>query len=158
MHKTKRLLAIEKILSEERVSTQSALIKKLKAKGILCTQATLSRNLRQLGVSRVPDGSGGYRYSLSETSKMNDKPDVKMNILPVIRDVIEAKGMVIIHTIPGNANSTAYHIDAIGRYEIAATLAGDDTILVIPRDGISIKQVYECLEFIFPGLRKKALM
>ncbi len=157
MQKSKRLLAIEKIISEEKVSTQAALIKKLKAKGILCTQATLSRNLRQLGVSRVPDGSGGYRYSLSETSKMNEKPDVKMNILPVIRDVIEAKGLVIIHTIPGNANSTAYHIDAAGRYEIAATLAGDDTILVIPRDGISIRQVHDCLELIYPGLRRMAM-
>jgi len=66
MQKTKRLLAIEKIISEENISVQDELLKKLKGKGISCTQATLSRNLRQLGVSRVPDGTGGYKYSLSE--------------------------------------------------------------------------------------------
>lgn len=157
MQKSKRLLAIERIISEDKVSTQAALIKKLRAKGIQCTQATLSRNLRQLGVSRIPDGSGGYRYSLSGAVKEPGRPVVRLNILPVIRGVIEARGLVIIHTIPGNANSTAYHIDAAGRYEIAATLAGDDTILVIPRDGVSLRQVHECLEFIFPGLRRQTM-
>ena len=58
MQKTKRLLAIEKIIAGEKISSQEALLKKLKGKGIICTQATLSRNLRQLGVSRIPDGSG----------------------------------------------------------------------------------------------------
>ena len=57
MQKTKRLLAIEKIISEEKISVQEELLKKLKGKGISCTQATLSRNLRQLGVGRIPDGN-----------------------------------------------------------------------------------------------------
>ena len=69
MQKTKRLLAIEKIISEENISTQDELLKRLKGKGISCTQATLSRNLRQLGVGRVSDGSGGYKYSLAETTR-----------------------------------------------------------------------------------------
>jgi transcriptional regulator of arginine metabolism len=54
---------IEKIISEEKISTQEELLRKLKGKGISCTQATLSRNLRQLGVGRIPDGTGGYKYS-----------------------------------------------------------------------------------------------
>ena len=58
MQKTKRLLAIEKIIREEDISTQEELLRKLKGKGINCTQATLSRNLRQLGAGRIPDGSG----------------------------------------------------------------------------------------------------
>ena len=66
MQKTKRLLAIEKIIAEGNISSQDELLKKLKGKGISCTQATLSRNLRQLGVGRIPDGTGGYKYSLSE--------------------------------------------------------------------------------------------
>ena len=73
MQKTKRLLAIEKIISEENISVQEELLKKLKGKGISCTQATLSRNLRQLGVGRVPDGTGGYRYSLSENIRRSRK-------------------------------------------------------------------------------------
>jgi len=60
MQKTKRLLAIEKIIGEEHISTQEELLKRLKGKGISCTQATLSRNLRQLGVGRIPDGTGAH--------------------------------------------------------------------------------------------------
>ena len=152
MQKTNRLLAIEKIIAEENISTHDQLIRKLKEKGIVCTQATLSRNLRQMGVGRIPDGSGGYKYSLTEKSKRTFDLPVKLNIVPVIQDIIEAKGLMVIKTIPGNASNTAFYIDDTGRYEIAGTIAGDDTILLIPRDGITMQQVHASLEIIFPGL------
>jgi len=155
MQKTKRLLIIEKIISEEHISVQEELLKKLKGKGISCTQATLSRNLRQLGVSRVPDGNGGYRYALSESGMNRETTSIKMNIVPVIQDIVDAKGLLVIKTIPGNASNTAFFIDSTGRYEIAGTIAGDDTILVIPRDGISVQQVHTCLEIILPGIHEK---
>ncbi len=152
MQKTKRLLAIEKIIRESRITTQEELLKKLKGKGISCTQATLSRNLRQLGVGRIPDGSGGYRYTLPDINRPASDSPMKLNIVPVIQDIIEAKGMLVIRTLPGNANNTALYIDNAGRYEIAGTIAGDDTILLIPRDGISSHQLNSCLEIILPGL------
>ena len=154
MQKTKRLLAIENIISEENISVQEELLMKLKGKGISCTQATLSRNLRQLGVARVPDGSGGYRYSLPE-ARNTEKPAPKINIVPVIRDIVEARGLMVIKTIPGNASNTAFFIDGAGRYEIAGTIAGDDTILVIPRDGITTQQVHTCLEIVLPGIHEQ---
>jgi transcriptional regulator of arginine metabolism len=152
MQKTKRLLAIEKIIIKENISTQDELLKRLKGKGISCTQATLSRNLRQLGVGRIPDGTGGYKYSLSENIRSSSNSPVKLNIVPVIKDIVEAKGLMVIKTIPGNASNTAFFIDGSGRYEIAGTIAGDDTILLIPRDGITLQQVHTCLEIILPGL------
>jgi transcriptional regulator of arginine metabolism len=155
MHKTIRLLAIEKIIAEENISTQDELIKKLKGKGISCTQATLSRNLRQIGVGRIPDGTGGYKYSLSENLSSSVASTVKLNIVPVIRDIVEAKDLLVIKTIPGNASNTAFVIDGAGRYEIAGTIAGDDTILLIPREGITLKQVHTCLEIILPGLHEQ---
>ena len=152
MQKTKRLLAIEKIISEENISIQEELLKKLKGKGISCTQATLSRNLRQLGVSRIPDGNGGYKYSLSEKIRNSERTSPKLNIVPVIQDIVEAKDLMVIKTLPGNASNTAFMIDGAGRYEIAGTIAGDDTVLLIPRDGITLQQVHSCLEIILPGL------
>lgn len=152
MQKTKRLLVIEKIISEEIISTQEELLRKLKGKGISCTQATLSRNLRQLGVGRIPDGAGGYKYSLSENNRHSEKSSLKLNIVPVIQDIVEAKGLMVMKTIPGNASNTAFFIDEKGRYEIAGTIAGDDTILIIPRDGVTIQQVHTCLEIILPGI------
>ena len=155
MHKADRLLAIESIISEYNVSTQEELLKRLKGKGINCTQATLSRNLRQLGVSRIPDGSGNYKYALAGGPANQRNSPVMLNIVPVIQDIVEAKGLMVIRTIPGNASNTAFFIDGAGRYEIAGTIAGDDTILVIPRDGITLKQVHTCLEIILPGIHKQ---
>jgi transcriptional regulator of arginine metabolism len=152
MQKTKRLLAIEKIISEEHITTQEELLKKLKGKGISCTQATLSRNLRQLGVGRIPDGAGSYRYSLSESMRNQAASPVKLNIVPVIQEIIESRGLMVIKTLPGNASNTAFYIDSKGRYEIAGTIAGDDTILLIPRDGVTPQQVHTCLEIILPGI------
>ena len=100
MQKTIRLLAIEKMIAEANISTQDELLKKLKGKGISCTQATLSRNLRQLGVGRIPNGAGGYRYSLSENIRTLADSSVNLNIVPVIQDIIEAKGLMVIKTIP----------------------------------------------------------
>ena len=155
MQKTKRLIAIEKIIDEEAISTQEELLKKLKGKGIACTQATLSRNLRQLGAGRIPDSAGGYKYSLSEKIRSNINQPANLNIVPVIEEIIEARGMMVIKTLPGNASNTAFFIDSTGRYEIAGTIAGDDTILLIPRDGVTIQQVHTCLEIILPGLHKQ---
>jgi len=155
MQKTKRLLAIENIITEVNISTQEELLKRLKGNGISCTQATLSRNLRQLGVSRIPDGSGNYKYALSENVRNSTGYQVKLNIVPVIQDVVEAKGLMVIKTIPGNASNTAFFIDGAGRYEIAGTIAGDDTILLIPRDGITLQQVHTCLEIILPGIHEQ---
>jgi transcriptional regulator of arginine metabolism len=158
MQKTKRLLAIEKIITEETISTQEELLKRLKGKGISCTQATLSRDLRQLGVSRIPNGANGYRYALTEKIVQVPGKVVKQNMGSVITSVVDARGLLVMKTIPGNAGSVAFFIDNSGRYEIAGTIAGDDTILIIPRDEISIHQVHKCLEIIFPGLNKQLKM
>jgi transcriptional regulator of arginine metabolism len=155
MQKADRLLAIESIISEQPVSTQEDLLKELERRGITCTQATLSRNLRQLGISRVPDGTGSYRYALPGTSVRQGPPVYKVNIVPVIQDIVEARGLMVIRTLPGNASNTAIFIDSSARYEIAGTIAGDDTILVIPRDGITLQQVHTCLEMILPGIHEQ---
>lgn len=152
MHKTKRLLAIEKIISEGNITSQEELLKKLKGKDIACTQATLSRNLRQLGVSRVPSGDGSYRYSLPDNNRPQVESAGKINLVNVITDIVEAKGLMVVKTIPGNASATAFYIDSSSRFEIAGTIAGDDTVLIIPRDGISLRNLHDALEMILPGL------
>jgi len=155
MQKTKRLLVIEKLISGENISSQEILMKKLKGKGINSTQATLSRDLRQIGAGRIPDGKGGYRYSLPESMKSLASANGKLQVLPVIQDIIDAKGFLVIKTLPGNASNTAIYIDNSSRFEIAGTIAGDDTILIIPRDGITNHQVHTCLELILPGVHEQ---
>lgn len=155
MQKAKRLMAIERIIAEEDISSHEILLQRLVKRGFRCTQATLSRDLKQLGAGRIPDGKGKYRYSLPESRGIFETSAVNMQLLPVIRDMVDAKGLLVMRTIPGNASSTAYYIDNASRYEIAGTIAGDDTILIIPRDGITNQQVHNCLEIIMPGLRSQ---
>jgi transcriptional regulator of arginine metabolism len=154
MQKVSRLIAIERIISNEDISSQEELIRKLKGEGISCTQATLSRNLRQLGVLRIPNGKGGYKYSLSANSF---KPAGReFNIISVIKTLIDSGSMIVMKTTPGHASSVAVMIDSSDRYEIAGTIAGDDTLLIIPRNNISLSDVHACLEMIIPGLHKQA--
>lgn len=150
MQKISRLIAIENIIKKERINSQEELIKKLERKGFPCTQATLSRNLRQMGVVKVPDGRGGYVYSMPS---LQATPDTKHDLVNVIKSIIEANSMILIKTSPGYASSVAITIDNYGRYEIAGTIAGDDTLLVIPRDNVSLAHVRGILEMIFPGLQ-----
>jgi transcriptional regulator of arginine metabolism len=156
MQKVSRLLAIEKIISTIIISSQEELLKRLKGEGISCTQATLSRNLRQLGVLRIPNGAGGYKYSLPGQRMQSPETLSTFNIISAIKSIIDTKGMVMIKTIPGHASSVAVYIDNADRYEIAGTIAGDDTLLIIPRDNISFSHAHSCLEMILPGLHKQA--
>jgi transcriptional regulator of arginine metabolism len=155
MQKVLRLLAIEKILEREDISSQEELITRLKEEGINCTQATLSRNLRQMGVIRIPDDKSGYRYSLAGNARQQEETGPKFNIISVIRQMIDANSMIIMKTNPGHANSVAVIIDNAERFEIAGTIAGDDTLLIIPRDNISLSHIHDSLELIFPGLHKR---
>jgi transcriptional regulator of arginine metabolism len=155
MQKLERLLAIEKIISESDISSQEELLKELKRAGIICTQATLSRNLRQLRVVRIPSDKGGYKYALSESSNQPASSGSDLNVISVIKSITEARGIILLKTIPGHASSTAFIIDNASRYEIAGTIAGDDTLLIVPRDNITLSQIHSCLEMIFPGLHKK---
>lgn len=155
MQKAKRLQIIEQIITGEVISSQDILLQRLKDEGVDCTQATLSRNLRQLGAGRVPDGKGGMKYALPESVKTVIHSIGTAQILPAVVDIVDAKGLLVLKTLPGNAGNTAFYIDSTKRYEIAGTIAGDDTILVIPRDGITNQQVHTSLEVILPGLHNK---
>ncbi len=154
MQKTDRLLAIEKILAAEEISSHGDLLRKLRAEGIICTQATLSRNLRQLGAIRKPDPRGGYRYVLPENRFVRPAAPGRLQLLPVITGLTDTGGMLLMKTLPGNASNVAIFIDNSARHEIAGTIAGDDTILVIARGGVSSEQIHDCLEMLLPGLHE----
>ncbi|NMC41914.1 MAG: hypothetical protein GYA43_12230 [Bacteroidales bacterium] len=154
MQKLKRLVAIENIIAGGNVSSQAEIIRRLKRSGIRCTQATMSRSLRQLGVIKVPDGKGGYRYAVPSSESQKPAPVKGFELVSIIRSIIEVKSMLLIKTSPGYANSVAVTIDNAGRYEIAGTIAGDDTLLVIPRDKITTAHLHKILGLIFPGIEK----
>jgi transcriptional regulator of arginine metabolism len=148
MKREQRLLLIERLVRDNAITSQEELLMLMEGTGMKCTQATLSRDLRQMGISRGFDGRGGYRYLLPER-RMEPDQLVPGRETEAINAMTWARGMLIIKTPAGFAPAVAIKIDRAGRYEIAGTIAGDDTILLIPRDGVSNEAVEECLKTIF---------
>lgn len=136
--KDERLLALKEIIRNNKIDSQDVLIRKLQEKGFELTQATLSRDLRAIKVGKISDGWSGYYYSLPEKDGVGDEQmgfihDVRRGVVS-----IEFSGNIgVIKTISGHANSVAYALDALGMPEILGTLAGDDTIFVLLREGMT---------------------
>jgi transcriptional regulator of arginine metabolism len=148
MNRASRLALIERLVRENVIGSQEELLTMMEGSGMQCTQATLSRDLRQIGISRGFDGSGGYRYLL-QGGKEGAAEALPGSATAAITGMTWARGLLLISTAPGFASAVAIRIDRAGRYEIAGTVAGDDTILLIPRDNISSEATEECLKTIF---------
>ena len=133
-----RLTAIKDLIKKNRIDNQDALLSLLKDEGFEVTQATLSRDLKMLKVGKISDGWSGYYYSLPDNDVVAESE--KSYIQDVRRGLIsmEFSGNIgVIKTREGHANSVAVGLEALGLPEILGTLAGDDTIMVILREGMT---------------------
>ncbi len=136
--KTKRHRYILKIVQSRPVATQDELLEALEAKGIEVTQSTLSRDLKDLRVSRTPTADD-YRYLPADAN------DPEAGLTATVQDrllavsalevtSIEANEVsIVIRTLPGRAQGLAHYLDAVNSPDIMGTVAGDDTILILPR-------------------------
>lgn len=135
-----RLDSIKKIIRENRIDSQERLLDCLAREGYPVTQATLSRDLKTLQVGKVADGNNGYYYALPG----EEKPVIpeREYILDVRRGFLSyefSMNICVIKTLPGHANSVALALDQLGLKEVAGTIAGDDTIFVLFREGADKK-------------------
>lgn len=152
-----RLQIIKKILSQEKISSQEELLQKLQAKGFNLTQATISRDLKRLQAGKKPDSLKGSVFFINEALALESEPDpVQSNfLLSGIKTVLFANMFGVIKTLPGYASSIAVYIDNHNRFEIIGTIAGDDTILLIPGQDISHNDMKSALRIIFPDLNEQ---
>jgi transcriptional regulator of arginine metabolism len=157
--KTQRLIAIRQIITDNRISSQDELLTLLNKQGYEVTQATLSRDLKYLKVAKVPDNETGYRYEVPENASKKTDVHYILDDFPMNRiNSIEFSGqLAVMKTMPGFANSIASVIDSFGIFEVLGTIAGDDTILLINRDGVSKNDVVNALDLTLPGLKSKIL-
>jgi transcriptional regulator of arginine metabolism len=144
MDKQKRHMAIKQLIMTKAISTQEELCGELGRVGIEVTQATLSRDLRDLGVVRLPMPEG-TRYALHPESE-----DRRMTaFLGYETEWIGSnESMIVIRTLPGRAQGVAEVIDSLRLDEILGTLAGDNTIFVTPRSTKRISQLVKKLQTI----------
>lgn len=151
--KNKRLEAIKEIIIENNVGSQEEILTLLNQRGFILTQATLSRDLKFLKIAKVPSDQGGYIYTIPVVSHISSKD--KDGISSINSEVtIEFSGLfAVLKTKPGYAGGIASDIDNGASKEILGTIAGDDTILLIPREGITRSKIIETLGAIIPNLK-----
>ncbi|MFW5786732.1 MAG: arginine repressor [Halanaerobiales bacterium] len=135
MLKSKRHLKILNLIKNEDIGTQQELVARLHEAGIEVTQATISRDIKKLGLIKVPDGKGGYKYSLSSTRTKGDVQDwLKKMIQDFVVDMDYSENLIVLKTILGTAGGLAAAIDNSQWDGIMGTVAGDDTILLVVKD------------------------
>lgn len=130
--KTQRHAAIMEIIGGVDVASQEQLRSLLAERGMKVTQATLSRDLHELGVARVP-GESGVRYALPDRIASDAIPSLE-TLLPQLFSSIDGVGeMIVLHTLASGAQPVSEAIDAAGWKEVLGTIAGENTILVVCR-------------------------
>jgi transcriptional regulator of arginine metabolism len=130
--KSERQNAVIQLIGGHQISNQEELKRLLETRGFNVTQATLSRDLRDLGVVRAP-GEDGSRYLLPEMVADESKPSLD-SLLPQLFSRIDGVGeLIVLHTLPSGAQPIAEAVDSQGWPEIMGTLAGENTILIVCR-------------------------
>ncbi len=154
-NRTARLLAIKNIISNNKVSSQEELLSMLVEKGLSFTQATLSRDLKFLKVNKIADTEKGYTYELPDQHVNGDNNLAESHAAQGFVSIQFANNLGIIKTLPGYASAIASLIDRNDPFEIVGTIAGDDTILVIPHNNVTENDVLNTLVLIIPELKDK---
>ena len=156
-NRTKRQLAIKQIILKGKISSQDELLHIMKDQGYDLTQATLSRDLKILKVAKISDQALGYVYVIPEGANIeSQRENSRINFLADgFRDLQFSGNMAVMRTMPGYASSLAAVIDSAQPYEIIGTIAGDDTILLIMREGITPGNLINSLILVMPTLEDK---
>jgi len=155
--KNDRLEALRLIISNQQLGSQDELLIALQKEGFKLTQATLSRDLKQLKVAKAATIGGNYIYVLP-----NDTMYKRVSNSSHIHEMMQSHGFIsinfsgnmgVIKTRPGYASSIAWNIDNSDIPEIIGTIAGDDTIFIVTKEGIKHNEVLEALNGIFPHIK-----
>lgn len=137
---------IRKVLRDERVDTHERMAGALGRQGIDVSQSTLSKDLRELGVVRIPQVDGGFRYCLPDTGVQHaDRNVLERELRDYVTEVDRAINMIVLKTSPGHAQAVCEAVDRMEWSEVMGTLAGENTIFVLSRTPAESKAVTERL-------------
>ena len=145
--KKERQNAVLRIIASTNVETQNHLIEELGKVGIESTQATVSRDIRELLLIKEMTASGSYRYTVSERPEMqNQKNRLKGIFKESITSYTSAQNLVVIKTLPGLASAACSAIDSMGIKNIVGSIAGDDTGFIAMNDTLSAEKFCKEIE------------
>ena len=127
---------VRRVVRRERIRTQRELVDRLRAQGFVCTQATVSRDITEMGLRKLPEGV----YVLAEDLHL------QRMISELVTKVVQADTMVIVKASPGTAPGVAAALDGAGLDEVLGSIAGDDTILVITRSAADASSIMDTID------------
>lgn len=155
--KKNRLETLRLIISSQELGSQEELLTALQNEGFKLTQATLSRDLKQLKVAKATSMRGDYVYVLPNDTmykRVSTPAQVKeMMQVPGFLSINFSGNMGVIKTRPGYASSIAYNIDNNDIEQILGTIAGDDTIFIVIKQGATEKEVTDALSEVVPNMK-----
>jgi len=141
---------IEELVEHEFISTQAEIAEHLAARGIKVTQATISRDVNELRLVRLPAGNGQHRYRSTPLAAQEDVVgELAQRFRLFVRDMARGDNLLVVNTDEGHAVGIAYVIDKLDRDEIVGTLAGQNTILVICQSGDAAQAILDEFEDLF---------
>ncbi|MEC0712285.1 transcriptional regulator ArgR [Bacillus haynesii] len=133
MNKGQRHIKIREIITANEIETQDELVDILKTDGYNVTQATVSRDIKELHLVKVPTNNGSYKYSLPADQRFNPLSKLKRSLMDAFVKIDSASHLIVLKTMPGNAQAIGALMDNLDWEEIMGTICGDDTILIICR-------------------------
>ena len=133
--KSQRQAKIVEVISNRNIETQEQLLEALAAEGFHATQATISRDIKELRITKELTSLGAYRYTISD-NELSGTYSSRLNA--IFRECVVsfdyAQNIIVIRTLPGLASAAGSAIDAMNMHAVVGSLAGDDTVIVIMRD------------------------
>jgi transcriptional regulator of arginine metabolism len=152
VNRAARERTIREIVAAQPIGTQQELARALARRGVAVTQATVSRDAKRLGLVKTSNPQGSYRYAVANGAPAN--PSTEENLRNAFREFVTAvengEAFFLVKTLPGRANAVGIAIDEACRPELAGTIAGDDTILVLVRRGRDRERARRALAALLP--------
>lgn len=131
--KSKRHMKIKEILMTREIETQDELVASLQQAGFSVTQATVSRDIKEMHLIKTPMNDGRYKYAMPADQRFNPEQRLKRALIDQFIGIDYTDNLVVIKSLPGTANSLGALIDIIEWDGVMGSICGDDTILVICR-------------------------
>lgn len=129
-------------IEEEDISTQEELANKLRGEGIEVTQATVSRDIKELGLIKVPTKDGNYKYALPPEPKPGSLVGrMRRMFQDSVEEIDYSENLIVINTLPGTAQGVASLLDTADWEHILGTVAGDDTVLIIVKPPEAVESI-----------------
>ena len=145
MKKSNRQLAIKQIINNYDVGTQEELLHYLKEEGVEATQATISRDIKEMHLVKTTTSNGNVKYALFQNNQMSTEEKLQSTLGEVTIKLTRVQFLTILMTIPGNAHVIGALMDAIDFPEKAGTIAGKDTCIIISKNEEDAIKMYDYL-------------